>query len=85
MALLYRQYEILLNIRQLSESGMSSKAIAETLGLRDFVVTKSRRLVQQYTQEQLKGVLTGIYQADKNIKSGNMEGRMAVELLIASI
>ena len=85
LALLYRQYEILLNIRQLSESGMSSKAIAETLGLRDFVVTKSRRLVQQYTQEQLKGVLTGIYQADKNIKSGNMEGRMAVELLIASI
>lgn len=85
LALLYRQYEILLNIRQLSESGMSPKAMAEALGLRDFVVAKSRRLAQQYSQEQLKAVLRGIYQADKNIKSGNMEGRMAVELLIASI
>lgn len=85
LALIYRQYENILSVKQLSRRGKSSKEIADLLGAKEFVVTKSLRVAGKYDENRLKKVLMDIYQADKNIKSGNMEGRMAVELLIAFI
>lgn len=85
LALIYRQYENILNVKQLAAQGNSPARIAEILGTKEFVVSKSLRISGKYDEGRLKKVLMDIYQADKNIKSGNMDGRMAVELLIATI
>ena len=85
MALLYRQYENILNVKQLLREDRSRGEIAQILGAKDFVINKWQALGRKYSEEELKNIIKKMYNGDKMIKSGEMDSRMALELLIASI
>ena len=85
LALLHRQFENVLNVKQLLREGRSKGEIAAMLNSKDFIVNKWMALGRKYEEEDLKKIMKNIYNSDKLIKSGEMESRMALELLIASI
>ncbi|MBE6021055.1 MAG: DNA polymerase III subunit delta [Clostridiales bacterium] len=85
LALLHRQYENVLNVKQLLRDGKSKGEIASMLNTKDFIINKWMALGRKYEEEELKNILKHIYNSDKLIKTGEMESRMALELLIASI
>lgn len=85
MALLWRQYENMLNVKLLTNQGRTRSEIASLLKSQDFVIRKWTESGRRYSEESLKRILRLIHDTDICIKSGNMEERTALELLIAEI
>ncbi len=85
LALLWRQYENVLNVKQLLGEGKSKGEVVALLKSRDFIVGKWMALGRRYSEERLKKILQTIYNGDKLIKSGDMDSRMVLELIVATI
>lgn len=55
------------------------------LKLHPFVVRKSQQQAQKFSFEELKKIYQKIFKADFSIKTGRLEGELALDLLIAEI
>ncbi len=85
LALLSGQFEKILGTKQLLAEGKNRKQIAQILGARDFQVDRFLNAGRKYSEEELKKILEKIYSSDKKIKSGDMDSRIALELLIGEL
>jgi len=85
LALLNRQFELLLRVKIMSESGQNISEIKSKLKLQDFVVKKLLRLARNFTIESLKKINKEMYEADKNIKTGILSPTLSLEIFIANI
>lgn len=79
------QLELILNIKELREKGLSKNEIQKELGIHMFRVEKAMAVTNLYSLEDLKRVLAAAYEVDGNIKSGLFEGTLALEFFIAGI
>lgn len=82
LALVGRQFNFLLQIKELKMKGYSSKAIAEKCGLHGFVVGKYEHQAARFKMEELRNAFAACVEADEQVKTGQMPDRMSVELLI---
>ena len=71
-----------MQVRQLKRKGLDEKQIAEKTGLRSFVVRKYVSQSARFTWEELKEALTACVETEEAVKTGQMNDRMSVELLI---
>lgn len=85
MALLWRQYENMLNVKLFTAAGRTRGEIASLLKSRDFVIRKWAEAGRGHSEASLKRILSLLHDTDICIKSGNMEEKTALELLIAEI
>ena len=67
---------------ELSHERLDEKQIAEKTGLRSFVVRKYVSQSARFTWEELKEALTACVETEEAVKTGQMNDRMSVELLI---
>lgn len=82
--LIARQFQILLQVKELRKQGYDQKFIASKAGIPEFTVRKNLAQAGRFTLEQLKGAVSDCVQAEEDVKTGNMNDQMAVELLIVS-
>lgn len=82
--LIARQFQILLQVKELEKQGHGQKFIASKAGIPEFAVRKNLAQAGRFTIGQLRDAVTDCVQAEENVKTGNMEDKMAVELLIVS-
>ena len=80
--LIARQFQILLQIKELSGKGHDNKFIAQKAGVPEFALRRSQGQARSFTREQLLGAVAGCVQTEEDVKTGNMNDRLAVELLI---
>ncbi len=80
--LIGRHMNILLQIKDLKKRGIDSKAMASKVGVPPFTVAKYIRQAGLYKTTQLKQALERCIQADEAIKTGALQDKMSVELLI---
>jgi len=59
--------------------------ISRRTGLNEFRVRKALGYANRYSEDKLRSMLTDIYDVNKNIVTGLMEPRLALEMFIASI
>ena len=85
LALLCRQYESLYQVRLLWEKGAGEAEIASHLEMKGFLVEKHMKLAGRYTSQGLSQILEKLYRTDRDIKNGDINGKMAIELLIATL
>ena len=55
------------------------------LGGSEYRIKKLIPYANKYSVEKLKHTLSGIYEVDRNIKTGLLDGQLALEMFIASI
>lgn len=79
------QFELMLSVRQLRDDGMDLSAMHKKLGGSEYRIKKLIPYANKYSVEKLKQILSGIYEVDRNIKTGLLDGQMALEMFIASI
>lgn len=80
------QLEIMLEVKEYSaRNGSNSREISQRTGLNEFRVRKALGYANRYSEEKLKSMLEGIYDVNKNIVTGLMEPRLALEMFIAQI
>jgi len=77
-----RQLRLLLMAKLLEEKGYGHGNIAQKMNLHSFVAQKVVTQSRNFTTKQLKKGLENSLKVDRNIKTGKMDGKLAVEMLI---
>lgn len=80
--LIARQFQILLQVKDLKRQGYDNKFIASKAKIPEFAVRKNFAQAGSFTIRQLKEAVEDCVQAEEDVKTGNLNDRMAVELLI---
>lgn len=79
------QFELMLSVRQLRGKGMGLREIHRELGGSEYRIKKLIPYADRYPEDKLKKILTEIYETDRNIKTGLLDARTALELFTAGI
>lgn len=79
------QFRNLLMIKDLIEKNRSYYIILKTTKLHPFVVKKSWQLANKFTLQELKKIYQKIFQVDLSIKTGRVEPRIGLELLLVEL
>ena len=85
MKILYwitRQFNQLYQIKELQSKGYPDHIIAERMGVRDFIVRKNKTLCQAFSLAELRRAVEICVEREEEVKTGRLNDRMAVELLI---
>ena len=82
LALIGRQFNLLLQVKELNKKGYSPAVISEKTGLHRFIVSKYVSQAARFKTAELREVLEACVEADENVKTGKMNDVMSVEILI---
>lgn len=82
LSMIVRQFRLILQSKALLAEGMSSQAIAQRLGQRDFIIRDCIKQSGNFTLKSLQKAVNDCLAVDIAIKTGKMEAEMAVEILI---
>ena len=82
LALIARQFDQMYLLKDMASTGMNASTIAGKLGIRDFIVKKNLGLARNFTMEQIRQLLEDAADLDERAKTGLINDRMAVELLM---
>lgn len=85
LAMIIRQFKILLQVKEAVANGMSSRKIINQLHLHPFVVQKCSAQVNGFSISLLKKVFSSLIEIDKNIKTGQTDFKAALSLLLVKI
>ncbi|MBO5293573.1 MAG: DNA polymerase III subunit delta [Lachnospiraceae bacterium] len=80
--LIARQFNLLMQVKELKGKGYDNKSIGEKTGLHGFVVGKYVAQCSRFKMPELKQAVTACVEAEEAVKTGKMTDRLSVELLI---
>lgn len=80
--LIARQFNQLLQVKDLMGKGMDKGTIASKLKIQPFVVGKTMPQARQFGREQILSYVEFCVETEEAVKSGRLQDRLAVELLI---
>lgn len=80
--LIARQFNLLMQVKELKKKGFSNKVIGEKVGLPGFIAGKYVSQAEKFRREDLREAVEACVEAEEAIKTGRMNDNMSVELLI---
>ena len=86
LTMLARQLRIIFQVKEMRSRGKSRTEIQSKLGLNsDFLLRKAWEQSDKYSLVRLKELFHKLLEADLAIKTGQMEGEIALDILIAEL
>ena len=85
LAMVVRQFRLLIQVKELKAEGANPQTIAKTLGIHPFPARKLHTQATYFTGEQLEVVYRHLLDSDLAIKSGEIEADVALDLLVAGL
>ena len=82
LALMERQFRILIAVKDLKSRGLDKNSIADRLSMKPFAVQKSMEQAGHFSMKDLKAALKEMADYDYAFKNGGINDRMAVELIL---
>lgn len=80
--LLARQFNLLLQVRELKKKGYPVKTIGENIGLPGFIAGKYVNQAAKFSTKDLRQAVTDCVEAEEAVKTGKMNDVLSVELLL---
>lgn len=80
--LITRQFNLLMQVKQMQAQGFDQNSIAEKLKMQSFIVRNYLRQARSFQIEELKTAVRDCVDAEESVKTGRMNDVMSVELLI---
>lgn len=80
--LITRQFNLLLQVKELKNKGYDANTIGEKVGLSGFIARKYVAQAAKFKETDLRRALTDCVEAEEAVKTGRMNDVMSVELLI---
>lgn len=80
--LLARQFNLLLQVKELNNKGYSSKIIGETVGLPGFIAGKYMNQAAKFSADELRLAVNDCVETEEAVKTGKMNDVLSVELLL---
>jgi DNA polymerase-3 subunit delta len=85
LGMIVRQFRIMIQVKELSERGMSQQKMAARLKLHPFVVKKAVRQAMNFSMEQLEAIYRRLLETDVAIKTGQMDEVLALDMLVVGL
>jgi DNA polymerase-3 subunit delta len=85
LTMIARQFRLILLCKHLADKKMSQDQIANKLGIRGFIVRECLKQGGNFSIHALKKALEECLSMDVKIKTGQMNDKLAVEMLILSV
>ena len=82
LALIFRQFNIMLQVKEMSDNHKDKASIASAVHLAPFIVSKYINWARSYTIAQLKACLEMCVASDEAYKSGKLNDVISVEMII---
>lgn len=82
MYLISRQFQILLNIKDMSSKGFDNSTMAQKAAIPPFAVRRNVTQAKGFTMQQLKDAIKDGVEFEEAVKTGRMNDQMAVELFL---
>lgn len=82
--LVARQYNMLLQVKELKSKGYDNKSIGSKIGVPPFVAGKYVTQASRFKTVELQRAVTQCVEAEEAVKTGRMNDMMSVEMLIVS-
>lgn len=82
--LIARQYNMLLQVKELKSRGFDNKAIGSKIGVPPFIAGKYVTQASRFKTADLKRAVKQCVEAEEAVKTGQMNDMMSVEVLIVS-
>ena len=83
--LIVRQFRLMIELKELAEQGITGPPAAERLSLHPFVADKASKQARAFSMEQLEAVYHRLLEMDVQIKTGQTEDVVALDLLVAGL
>lgn len=80
--LIMHQFQKLMLIKELTNQGVDSRTIASKAGMPEFAVRKNQAMAKKFKMEQIRRALEDGVELEEGVKTGRMNDRVAVEVLI---
>jgi DNA polymerase-3 subunit delta len=85
LALVTRQFRLLLHAQSLQAAGVAPAELAARLPVPPFVAQKLARQARRFSPGALEGALHRLLEMDTAIKTGRLDGQLALDLFVAGI
>lgn len=85
LAMITRQYRVLLQTRDLAARGVPQDQIPKQLGLHPFVARKVSEQSRNYSVEQLEGIMRRLLDTDLGLKTSRVDPTVALDLLVVEL
>ncbi|MCX7680477.1 MAG: DNA polymerase III subunit delta [Anaerolineae bacterium] len=85
LAMIARQFRLLLLVKELKAQGLSSRDAAQALNLHPFPTGKLYEQEVYFTAAQLESIHRHLLNIDLAVKSGEIEAEVALDLLVAGL
>ena len=82
LALLTKQFEIMYDSLELSDKGMSISQMAKATGVNEYRFKKAYKAALGYSRSKIKSLLISLYDTDRDVKIGNIDMDIALELFV---
>ncbi|MCT4584318.1 MAG: DNA polymerase III subunit delta [Peptostreptococcaceae bacterium] len=83
LAMVSRQFRLILQVKELSSYGYSNKVIGQKLSLHIFVVSKVLKQSSNFSANMILKIINECLEIDYSIKNGIIKDKIALELLIS--
>lgn len=80
--LLSRQFNLILQVMELTQEGYGGATIAKKMGVQPFIVTKCQNQAKFFTKVRLREALEECASFEEAVKTGRLDDKMCVELII---
>jgi len=85
MAMITRQFRMLVQVKDLVDARLSSDDIARQLRLNPFVARKAAETTRNFSFERLDAIYRHLLEADLAVKTGRLDDTLALDLLIIEL
>ncbi|MCC0564463.1 DNA polymerase III subunit delta [Brevibacillus borstelensis] len=85
LALMARQFRLLLHVRQWAPKGYSQQQLAGMLKVHPYAVKKAGEQARYFSEEALRKLLAILAEEDFRMKSGQVDKRLALELFMTRV
>lgn len=85
MAMITRQFRILLQVRELAEGRVAPEAMAAQLKLHPYVIKKATPVAQGFSFARLEAIYRLLLATDYAVKTGRLDPVLALDLLVMEI
>lgn len=85
LGLICSQFEALLRLNEMKHAGLNSGQMQTQTGMHPYRIRMLLPLAGKYSAERLRAILKQAYEADREIKTGQLDKELALELLVAGV